>query len=139
MDAPPKTKLASALKRKFEVKTLEDASNLIYNRLGTDGIAGLTLIVSKLAPSDEVCREILKSAGVTLAELASVVAKRLRMTHDAFTITLVGGTFKAGRYLIQPFRERIRSECPRVKVKMMKTRPALGAFSLAVSELQSHL
>jgi len=133
----PKTKLASALKRRFRVKMLENASPLIYSdEFGIDTIAGLTPLVSKLAPNDEVCREILSSAGVTLAELTCVVAKRLRIAHDAFSIALVGGTFKAGRYLLEPFQARVRKECPRAEVMIMKTEPVLGALALAVSELQ---
>ncbi len=66
----PRTKLASALKRRFRVKMLENASPLIYSdEFGIDSIAGLTPLVSKLAPSDEVCREILRNAGVALAEI----------------------------------------------------------------------
>jgi N-acetylglucosamine kinase-like BadF-type ATPase len=134
----PKTKLTSVLTRRFRVKTLEDASNQIYSdALGIDGIAKLTPLVSKLAPNDKVCREILSNAGVTLAELACVVAKQLRMRHDVFSITLVGGAFKAGRYLLQPFRARVRKECLHAKVRIMKIEPVLGSLSLAVSELRN--
>jgi N-acetylglucosamine kinase-like BadF-type ATPase len=130
----PKTKLTLALKRKFRVKTLQDASHLIYSdgpRIDT--IAGLTPLVSRLAPSDEVCREILKSAGITLAELTCVVAKKLKLTHDTFSIALVGGTFRSGKYLLQPYRTRARMECPHADIKVMRTEPVLGALSLAVS------
>jgi N-acetylglucosamine kinase-like BadF-type ATPase len=133
----PRTKLASALRRRFRVKMLENASPLIYSaEFGIDSIAGLTPLVSKLAPSDEVCREILRNSGVALAGLTCVVAKQLGIEHDAFSIALVGGTFKAGRYLLQPFRARVRKECPRAEVLIMKTEPVLGALALAVSELQ---
>lgn len=134
----PKTKLLAIFKRKFHVKRLEDASSLIYsNKMRVDDIAGLTPLVCNAASSDKVCREILSSAGASLAQLACVVARRLNMTHERFTITLVGGTFKAGRYLLQPFRVRIRKECPRAQIKTMKIEPVLGAYSLAVSELQN--
>ena len=133
----PRTKLTSALKRRFRVGRLEDASSSIYHDgLGIEGIAGLAPLVAKLAPTDTVCREILKSAGLTLAELAFAVAKQLEMTEDKSTITLVGGTFKTGRYLLRPFQARIREKCPRAQVKSMKFEPALGALSIAVSELQ---
>jgi hypothetical protein len=58
------------------------------------------------------------------------------MTRDAFTIILVGGTFKAGGYLLQPLLARIKKECPRAEVEIMKIEPVRGAFSLAISELQ---
>jgi N-acetylglucosamine kinase-like BadF-type ATPase len=133
----PKTKLLAIFKRKFQVKTLEDASSMIYsNRMSVEEIAALTPLVSDAASSDRVCREILSGAGTSLAQLACVVARRLNMTRERFTIALIGGTFRSGRYLLQPFRAEIRKECPRAKVEIMKVEPVLGAFSLAVSELQ---
>jgi N-acetylglucosamine kinase-like BadF-type ATPase len=133
----PKTKLTSILMRRFRVGRLENVLSTIYSgKLGVDEIAALSPLVSASAATDKICREILNQAGVTLAELACVVAKRLGMTHDAFPIVLVGGTYKSGRYLLQPLKARVRNECLRARVKIMKVEPALGAFSIAVSELK---
>jgi N-acetylglucosamine kinase-like BadF-type ATPase len=132
----PKTKLMSKLTRNLRLGRLENVLSTIYSgKLGVDGIAALSPLVSASATNDKVCREILNKAGVTLAELACVVAKRLGMTHDVFPIVLVGGTYKSGRHLLQPLKARVRKECPRARVKIMKVEPALGAFSIAVSEL----
>ncbi len=132
----PKTKLAGILKREFRVRKLEDALHRIYSvELGVNGVAAFTPTVSRLAPSDQVCREILRSAAVSLAELTYAVARRLRMTRDAFPVILVGGTFKAGKYLLEPFVMNVREKCPRARVEIMKIEPALGAFSLACAEL----
>lgn len=78
----------------------------------------------------------MRSADLSLAELTYVVARRLGMTHNAFPILLVGGTFKAGKYLLRPFLAKVREKCPRAKVQITKIEPALEAFSLAVAELQ---
>jgi len=133
----PKTKLTSILTRRFRVRRLENVLSTIYSgKLGVDEIAALSPLVSASAATDKVSREILHKAGVTLAELACVVAKRLGMTHDTFPIVLVGGTYKSGRYLLQPLKARVRKECPHAKVKIMKVEPALGALSIAISELK---
>jgi N-acetylglucosamine kinase-like BadF-type ATPase len=133
----PKTKLGPLLKRRLRVRTLEDALSQIYSDgLGVDGVADLTPLVSKLASTDQVSREILGKAGISLAELACAVAKKLGITRDAFRVVLVGGTFKAGPYLLQPLRARIRRDCPHAKVEIMKTEPVLGALSLATFELR---
>jgi len=135
----PKTKLTPILKRRFKVKRLEDALSTIYSgQLGVDGIAALSPLVSASAATDKVSREILRKAGVSLAELACAVAKRLGMTHDTFPIFLIGGTFKSGRPLLQPLKARVRKDCPHAKMKIMKAEPALGALAIAVSELQKH-
>ena len=131
----PKTRLTNAIRQKFGVKTLENASPLIYSEMGIDDIASLTPLVSRLAPTDAVCREILRNAGVALAVLACVVAKQLKIEHDRFPIALVGGTFKAGIYLLQPFRARVKKDCPRADVMIMNTEPVHGALDIAVSKL----
>lgn len=133
----PETKLTVILMRRFRVKRLEDVFSAIYSgKVGVDGIAALSPLVSASAATDMVSREILNRAGVCLAELACAVAKRLGMTHDTFPIVLVGGTYKSGKYLLQPLKARVREECPRARVKIMTVEPALGAFSIAVSELE---
>jgi N-acetylglucosamine kinase-like BadF-type ATPase len=132
----PRTRLTAVLKRRFRVGRLEDVFSKIYSgKLGVDAIAALSPLVSASAPTDRVSREILSRAGVSLAELACAVARRLRMTLDVFPIVLVGGTYKSGRHLLQPLKARVRQECPRARVKIMTIEPALGAFSIAVSEL----
>ena len=135
----PKTSLVSVFKRKFRVDELEDALRMIYAKgFGVETIAGLAPHVAKAASYDKVSREILNGAGIALADSACAVAKRLKMRNDRFTIALVGGTFKAGKHLVDPLRRRIKQECPRAEVKSLRIEPARGALSLAVSELHRH-
>jgi N-acetylglucosamine kinase-like BadF-type ATPase len=129
------TRLVSILKRSFKVKSLEDVQERIYaNKMSVDEIARLAPLVSRAAPRDKACREILADAGVRLGELACIVARRLKMKNQKFTVHLVGGNFKSGRYLLQPFETRIRKECPRAQLSMLKVEPAQGALDLALSE-----
>lgn len=133
----PKTRLVSAFLREFRVNRLEDALGRIYSKeFGVEDIAGLASIVAEAASHDRVSRKILNDAGIALAEAACTVAKRLKMTNDHFTIALVGGTFNAGKSLIDPLRRRIAQECPKARVKRLKIEPATGALSLAISELR---
>jgi N-acetylglucosamine kinase-like BadF-type ATPase len=130
------TNLISILKRKFQVKMLEDALSLIYaNGVSVEEVARLASLVSRAASRDKACKEILNNAGITLAELACAVARRLCMTDDSFKVATVGGSFKSGRHLLKPFTARIKSECPRARVIRLKVEPARGAFLLAASEL----
>ena len=110
---------------------------MIYSKeFGVEDIAGLAPHVTQAASHDEVSKEILNDAGVALAGAACTVAKRLKMRNDHFTIALVGGTFKAGKRLVDPLRRRIAQECPNARVKRLKIEPASGALSLAISELR---
>jgi len=131
------TKLVSILKRKFHVNNLEDAQKRIYtNGLSVEEIARLAPLVSRAAARDQACREILRDAGVKLAELACAVARQLKTTKDPVPIAVVGGNFRSGRSLLRPFKARIKRECPRACIVKLKIEPAQGAFALAVSELR---
>ena len=110
---------------------------MIYAKgFGVEELAGLAPLVAKAASHDKVSREILNGAGIALAETACAVAKRLKMENEHFTIFLVGGTFKAGRRLIDPLQMRIKQDCPNAKARLLKIEPASGALSLAVSKSQ---
>ena len=134
--APP-TKLVSIFKRKFKVRRLQDSQNRIYSDgMSVDEIARLAPLVSKAAIRDKASREILEDAGIRLAEIACAVARRLKMTDERVQIALVGGNFKSGRPLLQPFKARIKLECPRARIARLEVEPARGALALAVSERQ---
>jgi N-acetylglucosamine kinase-like BadF-type ATPase len=132
------TKLTSALKRKFRVKTPEEILNVIYaNGVNVEEIAALASLVSKTARYDKVCRQILNEAGRALAELVCTVARRLNMSRDPFQVKTVGGSFKAGSYLLQPFVTGIKRDCPQARIARLRIEPVRGALSLAASELRS--
>lgn len=128
----PNTKLTRILKRRFGVKSLEEILNTIYTKdWGVEEIASLAPLVSTAAKTDKVCRNILKQSGISLAQLAVTAAKRLRMTRSKFPVATVGGNFKSGRYLLEPFASRVKLECPHARVRGLDIEPAKGAFWLA--------
>ena len=134
----PHTKLTMLLKRRFGVQSLEEILNIIYTKdWGVEEMASLAPLVSKAAKTDKVCRSILKQSGISLAELAVTVAKRLRMTHSKFMVVTVGGNFKSGRYLLEPFASRVKLDCPYAQLRRLDIEPAIGAFWLA-AQLNSH-
>jgi N-acetylglucosamine kinase-like BadF-type ATPase len=132
----PRTRLVSILARRFKVNLLENAQKRIYSDgLSVEEIAQLSPLVSRTASVDPVCREILADAGIKLGELVCAVARRLRMTNERFNVYAVGGNFRSGRYLLEPFEARIRKECSRARVVILKVEPAQGALGLALAEL----
>jgi N-acetylglucosamine kinase len=110
----------------------DEILDIIYsNRMSVEKIARLAPMVSKAASNDNVCRQILKEAGTSLAELACATARRLKMTNSSFDLATVGGGFKSGRYLMKPFTSRVRDECPRACFVKLKHEPARGAYLIA--------
>jgi hypothetical protein len=59
------------------------------------------------------------------------------MSKDPFQVKAVGGSFKAGSYLLQPFVTGIRRHSPQARIARLRIDPARGALSLAASELRS--
>ena len=127
-----RTKLTGILKRRFKTHALGDILNTIYTKgWDVEKIASLAPLVSTAANSDTLCRDILKHAGTSLAELAVTAAKRLRMQNSEFPLAIVGGNFKSGRFLLRPFASKVKLDCPRAKIRMLDVEPAEGAFWLA--------
>ena len=136
----PQTKLVNLLKRRYRVSPLENLLTDIYtNRIGVDEIARLARVVSKKAESDRVCKQILNRAGVSLAELACAVARKLRMTQSRFTVITYGSNFKIGHNIVQPFKTRIKRECPQARFKTFIGEPAVGAYALGLAILNRRL
>jgi N-acetylglucosamine kinase len=134
----PRTKLISLLRRRFRVGMFDEILNVVYgNRMSVEEIARLAPFVSKAARKDKICREILKEAGISLAELACTAARLLKMTRNSFALVTVGGGFRSGRYLLGPFTFRVREECPRAHIINLSIEPAKGALLLA-AKLSQH-
>lgn len=133
----PKTSLVSAIRKKFQLKNIEDLIYVIYSTGFTvDQIASLAYLVSKEARHDNVSRRLLQDAGTTLGELACAVAKRLGISRNHFKVAAVGGVFNSGKYLTRAFIQRIKQECPQAEIVKPEIEPALGAFSLAIRKVK---
>ena len=133
----PPTGLTTLLKRRLGVKIFDEILDVIYaNKLSVEEIAWVAPLVSKAASTDKVCRRILNEAGLSLAELAITAARRLRMTNSSFRLATVGGGFKSGRYLLEPFTSAVADVCPRARIISLKDEPAKGAYLIATKLAQ---
>ena len=128
-----RTRLMTLLKKKLAVRRFDEIVDVIYsNRIGVEEIAELAPSVSKAASKDRVCRQILREAGASIAELASTAARRLKLTNTAFPLAMVGGVFRSGPYFVEPFTSRVRDECPQARLLRLEEEPARGAYLIAV-------
>jgi len=133
-----RTRLVSLVKRGLRVKMFDEILDLIYvKKIGVYGIARLVPMISRAASRDKVCRDILKEAGLTLAELVCTAARELRLTGEQFTLYTTGGVFGSGPYLLKPFISKIKKHCPRSRIVGLEIEPVKGSFWLA-GELSRH-
>lgn len=128
----PRTRLMILLKNRLGVRRFDEILDMIYsNRMGAEEIAELAPSVSKAAGKDKVCREILREAGASLAELACTAARRLKLTNISFPLAMAGGGFRSGRYFVESFKSKVMDECPRARFVGLEDEPARGAYFIA--------
>ncbi len=131
-----KTALMSKLMEHLGLDDFTDIVKKIYDKEATpQKIASLAPLVSQLAKDgDEVAMTILRNAAEELALAANTVIRCLNMEEREFQVAASGSVFKAGKPLLMPFSESIKSTAPKAEVIHPRFGPAVGAVFLALQE-----
>lgn len=80
---------------------------------------------------DPTAIDILQRAGDELGQAACAVIKRLGLQNDAFIVGQIGGTFRSGRHLTEPFAKRIHTFSPNATIEPARFSAAIGAIIYA--------
>lgn len=97
-------------------------------------IAAIAAVVSQAADAgDRVAQRILGEAGARLAETTLAVRRRLQM--DEPTIYPSGGVFRAGDWVLDPFRAAIGAAAPEARLVMPAYPQVVGALIVARQRL----
>ena len=129
-----KTVLIKMFEDYFNVTNFEDVVYKIYENK-PKSIASLAPIVTSAAKeNDSVAKDILEKAGDELGLAAVAVADRLHMKNKRITIGCVGGVFKAGELIMEPFRKRVKSEIPDAVIKTQIFNAIKGVIILGTKE-----
>ncbi len=133
----PKTPLEDELPLLFGFRHLNDMVHVL--RCGDTGMDGNyrvpALVFQLAADGDPVCQNILLAMGRSLGEIAGGVARRLAMTGMDFHAVLVGSVFQGGNpLLVDEYTTTLHRAAPRAKIGIVKSRPAMGAYLLALEE-----
>jgi N-acetylglucosamine kinase-like BadF-type ATPase len=75
--------------------------------------------------------DILNRAGDELGQAACAVIKRLGLENDTFTVGQIGGTFRSGAHLTEPFANRVHMIAPKAVVEPAQFSAAIGAVIYA--------
>jgi glucosamine kinase len=81
--------------------------------------------------NDPIAQEILRRAGEELAQGVVAVIKGLGLEGQAFTIGKVGGAFRSGDYLIEPFEAGVRAVAPDATIEFARYPSVIGAVIYA--------
>lgn len=94
------------------------------------------LVVEAAKQGDEMASQILNEEAAELATTAIAVVRKLKMFDLDFPLAYVGGAFKAGHLLLEPFSRQVLEKAPGAKIQPPKERPVCGAARLAIRSAQ---
>lgn len=136
----PPTRIVRELADTYGVQTAEDMRRLWDGtRFGKFEIASFAAHVSEAAAQgDEIALEILRRAGRDLGEQAVAIIRILGMERSEFPVIMVGGVFKSGHAVLDPFRESIQRAAPGATIRLPLQQPQIGAAILALRRLQDN-
>lgn len=127
----PATDLTVLVQSHWGLASVDGLIGKVYHPLiGREEMAGLAKLAATAASAgDEVARAIWQEAGEALAEQAAAVMRTLSL--GAAPVAPVGGLWRAGALLQQPFADRLAALAPGARIGPPAMGPAEGAALLA--------
>jgi N-acetylglucosamine kinase len=130
----PATLLAEQVPAHLGLPSLEAVHEAVYagrlTRAEIAGLARLTAWAAAAPQADRVARAIFERAGAALALTALAVARQLAWSDPP--ISPVGGVFKAGSAILDPFTRYLKDALPQAHVQAPRYPQVVGALLLAL-------
>jgi N-acetylglucosamine kinase-like BadF-type ATPase len=135
----PATAMTDILCTHYGVCDPAELSYLVYApTTHADDIAlYLRLVAEAARQDDEVAKKILESEATELANTALAVVRKLKLFEREFPLAYVGGAFKAGSLLLEPFSRNVLDKAPGAQIQPPKETPVFGAARLAIRSAKS--
>ncbi|MDX1582943.1 MAG: BadF/BadG/BcrA/BcrD ATPase family protein [Thermoanaerobaculia bacterium] len=135
----PQTIIGEILCRDHGLCSPADLRMFIYSdESDASRIAKLNQVVIDAARQDDhVALWILEDAGSELALSALAVARKLDLLDGAFRVSYVGGVFRAGALLLDPFSRELAISAPECTIHPPDAEPVIGAARLAIETWRS--
>lgn len=133
----PHTPLLDAMLEHYQ---LADASAMLSyahsDEFDKPRIASFATHVSRCAVeyNDPAAQAILRQGGEELGLGAVAVIKKLGIADTEFTVGMVGGTFRSGDILTDPFNEKILSVAPKATIEFARYPSVIGAVIYALDQ-----
>jgi N-acetylglucosamine kinase-like BadF-type ATPase len=130
----PKTAMIDILCNHYDMCRPEDLPFFVYApSTHADDIARYCrLVIEAATAQDPVAMRIFQEEGRELGLTAVAVARKLDLCGRKFRLAYVGGSFRAGKLLLDPFTETVLSACPGAEIGPPLATPVLGAAQMAV-------
>jgi N-acetylglucosamine kinase-like BadF-type ATPase len=136
-----KTLLYERILAHFHTQNFWEVRNLVYSdKFDRSQVAKLSPLVGQAAlEGDPTAIAILEKAGVSLAEIALAVLKNLGMEDRTVDVSYVGGVFRTGALVLEPFRNCLHRQHPAIRVQPPLFSPVIGALLMAMREGGVHM
>ncbi|HEY3474128.1 MAG TPA: BadF/BadG/BcrA/BcrD ATPase family protein [Anaerolineales bacterium] len=128
----PKTALADAIIAYVGAKDLEDLMRGYTTYEYRVGAEAARLVFRVAAEGDQTARDLVRSAGMELGEMANAVIRQLEFENLAFDVVLTGSMFEGGAMLIEPMRETVHTLAPKARLVRLSVPPVVGAVMLGM-------
>lgn len=135
----PTALLPSVLKF-LEISNIDSIMHRVYvQKMSRSEIASLSpLVISAAKDGDAVSLEIVNNGIQCMAECVSIVAQKLDLMEHC-ELSLTGGVFQAGDFIIERMRTAVQERVPGCKVMMAELPPVIGSCLLALQSLKIQL
>ncbi len=134
-DIVPPTLMTDRFVAKAGCRDVDELFLSFYERrLTYEDIEPMAAVVFEAAVAgDHAARGILAEGGAFLASMVNAVARRLRMTSEAFDVVMAGSVFRGdGDTLIGALRAGVAAECPRARCVLPVFQPVAGALFMGL-------
>jgi N-acetylglucosamine kinase-like BadF-type ATPase len=130
----PDTLLLDRIPEYFDLLDLQAVQEALHSgRLSRVDVASLAKVTAGAASEqDTVACAVFDAAAASLAGMAIAAARCLSWT--APQVSIVGGVFKAGSIMLDPFMRYLVGTLPEATVAPPRYPPVLGALLLALEE-----
>ncbi|HUI25911.1 MAG TPA: BadF/BadG/BcrA/BcrD ATPase family protein [Candidatus Kryptonia bacterium] len=135
----PRTALSERIAEALGVGDFVAVAFRVYGEpMAREAIARLATIVAEAAAAgDAVARALLDDAGRELGVAAVGALRALDLSEIATTVAYTGAVFDAGTMVVDAFKETIIAAAPRASVCPAEFPPVIGAFKLALRDLNT--
>ncbi len=124
----------------LNLKDIDAIMHRVYaENMSRSEIASLSpLLINAAKDGDAVSLEIVETGIQNMAQCVSIVAQKLNL-QDQCELSLTGGVFQAGDFIIERMRSAVQERIPRCTVEMAELPPVVGSCLLALDLLDVHL
>ena len=124
----------------LNLKDIDAIMHRVYaENMSRSEIASLSPLLIKAAKDgDAVSLEIVETGIQNMAQCVSIVAQKLNL-QDQCELSLTGGVFQAGDFIIERMRSAVQERIPRCTVEMAELPPVVGSCLLALDLLDVRL